>query len=296
MNTLEAVNAAQTLTQRLPATLSETAKRLYTVLVAAGIETARGRGQSSKVTEVVMHCPLEQVAVSAGFHRVTVWRHLPALRALGLLDYRAHKGTLRGETRNTGSVWVVRLSPVRGRKARLSYQDLKHRWRDLDKDVRAGRTSWAQIKRLQHTNKPSRDSLDISNITDWTLTPKTTETPLRMYVARELECVQDVISAAFSARGEAVDSGARALASALGDAGSLGWYRRLLWQLLRRFDATGEDYSYQVYLMALRARTDRSEGFARRAGALFVSRLKQASWFSEMIGAPPVRVGTPPAK
>jgi len=88
----------------------------------------------------------------------------------------------------------------------------------------------------------------------------------------------------------------QALAQALADSSSTNFYQRLIWQLLRRFDATGEDYSYQVYLAAQRAAVDKREGFARRAGALFHSRLKQASWFGEVMAAPPTRVGTAPNK
>jgi hypothetical protein len=91
-----------------------------------------------------------------------------------------------------------------------------------------------------------------------------------------------------------VSLASQALAQALSDQSSVSWYQKLLWQLLRRFDATGDDYSYQVYLMAQRAKTDNLENFSRRAGALFCSRLKQADFYDWIMGAPPNRVGTPP--
>jgi hypothetical protein len=91
-----------------------------------------------------------------------------------------------------------------------------------------------------------------------------------------------------------VELAALALAQALSDQSSVSWYQKLLWQLLRRFDATGDDYSYQVYLAAQRAKTDNLEGFSRRAGALFTSRVKQAPWFDEVMRQPTVRVGTLP--
>jgi hypothetical protein len=105
--------------------------------------------------------------------------------------------------------------------------------------------------------------------------------------------VLDVKSAPKEKRNNMVELAAVALAQSLNDAKSTGWYQKLLWQLLRRADATGEDYSYQVYLMAQRASTDHSEGFARGAG-LFVSRLKKADWYEWVMNAPPVRVGTKP--
>ncbi len=98
------------------------------------------------------------------------------------------------------------------------------------------------------------------------------------------------------ARGAAVDMAAQALAAALRDSAGVNWYRRLLWQLLRCYDAMGEDYSYQVHLVAQRAAVDAQENFARRAGALFVSRLKAAPWWSEVMNGPPVRVGVRPVE
>jgi hypothetical protein len=92
-----------------------------------------------------------------------------------------------------------------------------------------------------------------------------------------------------------VQLAAQALATALADTGSTNYYQKLLWQLLRCYDSTGEDYSYQVYIMAQRARTDTLEGFARRPGALFVSRLKGAPWWDEVMRQLPTRVGTLPS-
>ncbi len=109
-----------------------------------------------------------------------------------------------------------------------------------------------------------------------------------------LEAILDVRHAKKEERNQMVELAAVALAQSFNDAKSTGWYQKLLWQLLRRFDATGEDFSYQVYLMAQRARTDSIEGFARKPGALFVSRLKRADFYDWVMNAPPRRVGTQP--
>jgi hypothetical protein len=246
-----------------------------------------------------MHLPLEVLASVCGMHRVTAWRHLPALRELGLIDYRAHKGTLRGETRNTGTLFQVRLNPSAGSKCRLSYGDLKHQWRDLDLDVKRKRTAYRTLKnRLQQSVKTSTNELDVSRLLEWTLPPKPIKTPLGSDCCKskrvDLEVLLDVRHAAKNERNQMVELAALALSQVLSDHNSMSWYQKLLWQLLRRFDATGDDYSYQVYLAAQRARTDTLEGFARRPGALFVSRLKGAPWWDEVIRQPPTRVGTLP--
>jgi DNA-binding IclR family transcriptional regulator len=290
-----AISAAEFIAAKLPSELSRTAQRLYTALVGAAVETGRGRGYSPHTTHVTMHLPLEVLASVCGIHRVTAWRHLPALRELGVLDYRPHKGTLRGETRNSGMLWQVRLNPSAGTRARLSYDDLKHRWRDLDRDVKRKRTAYRTLKDHAATViQTSTNELDISRLLEWTLPPKSNQTPLNSDCCKpSLEAILDVRYAARDDRNQMVRLAAEALATALADQSGVNWYQKLLWQLLRRSDATGEDYSYQVYLAAQRAQVDRAEGFMRGAG-LFVSRLKQADWYEWVMNAPPVRVGTRP--
>jgi hypothetical protein len=95
-------------------------------------------------------------------------------------------------------------------------------------------------------------------------------------------------------RSAAVSLAAEAMAAALRDRGGVMFYRRLMWQLLRRSDAGRGDHWQAVYLAAVRARVDAAEGFARRPGALLVSRLKRSPWFDEVMNGPPVRVGGRP--
>jgi hypothetical protein len=244
--------------------------------------------------------PLEVLADVCGMHRVTAWRHLPALRELGLVDFTAHKGTLRGETRNTGTLFEVRLNPTHGTKAKLSYHEKKHKWRDLDRDVKRKRTAHRQLKdRLQQSDKPTTTELDIPRLLAWTLPPHTLSPRLVTDCCKgrqaALETLLDLTAAPKPERNKIASLASQALAQALGDQSSVSWYQKLLWQLLRRFDATGDDYSYQVYLMAQRARTDSLEGFAKRPGALFCSRLKQADFYDWIMGAPPTRVGVRPS-
>jgi hypothetical protein len=292
----DSISAAEILTSKVPETLSSKAKLLYKALVLTAVETARGRGYGPGVTHVSLHMPLVILADVCGMHRVTAWRNLPALRDLGLIDFVSHKGTLRGETRNTGTLFEVRLNPVSGTKARLSYHEKRYKWRDLDRDVRRKRTAFRMLKARDATvSKTSTKELDISRLLEWTtLKPDTSQNPVTPYGCKaSLEAILDVRHAKKEERNKMVALAAAAMSQSLNDAKSTGWYQKLLWQLLRRADATGDDYSYQVYLMAQRAATDHSEGFSRGAG-LFVSRLKKANWYEWVMNAPPVRAGTRP--
>ena len=90
----------------------------------------------------------------------------------------------------------------------------------------------------------------------------------------------------------AVDVAAQAVARALGDTRNLGFYRRLVWQLLRAHDR-GWDFFGVVYAETVRALADKREGYARKAGALLVSRLKKSSCLDELWRDPGQWVGRP---
>lgn len=290
-----AVGVADVLASRLPEDLSETAKKLYITLVSTAVETAKGRGHSPATTSVVLHCPVEQVAKACGISRVSAWRHLPALRELGVIDYKTHKGTLRRRTRNTGTVWRVRLTTERGCKARLSYGDTKHAWRDMDADVKRGRTSYAALK---HTYPIDTDGFELERTLAWSLPPKPNNHSLDLVCSKprrvDLITVLDVPFADRKERNTAVELAAQAMAATLRDADSISFYQRLLWQLLRASDRLGLDCWHVVYEQVRRAAVDDAERFARRPGALLTARLKRFDWWDAVMNAPPVRVGTAP--
>lgn len=301
MNTFEGCGNAQALAQaitdRLPSDISSTAKALYAVLVEVGVEVERRRGHSPSVVESCFHLPVELVAEVAGVSRVSAWRHLPALVELGVVSHRPHKAMWRGgervETRNSGSVWRVRLTPLRGSRARVSADDLRHKWRG--KEMRGA----ASKRALKHTKALRDQSIKTQVLVDWAVNPKTYTNPVdkslvcSKRVETSLEALLDVLKAPYQkARVEAVDLGARALASALSDQTGLNFYRLLLWNLLRRHALSGEDFTYAVYLTALRARVDVREGFARRGGALFTARLKSAPWWSSVMNDPLIQTST----
>ncbi len=273
--------------------LSRAALALFRALHTVAVEVAAARGYSPNVSEVSLFCPVEAVALALGVHRATVYRALPELRAAGLVDVRGHFTTYRGRTRADGAVWCVRLRPVGGRSARVGYDALKRQYRDLGGDVEAGRTVWREMR--QSKDLPRRAAVDLELIKRWALPSQDLKSPLRsdcrIPARRSLEAVLDAPHVERGDRARAVELGALALAAALRDRSGVGFYRRLLWQLLRRHDAGGAAPFDAVYLAAQRAAVDSAEGFARKPGALFVSRLKRAGWYGDVMNAPPSRVG-----
>jgi DNA-binding transcriptional ArsR family regulator len=277
--------------------LSSKALLIFRALHTVAVEACEARGYSPQTSQVVIFCPAEQVARAVGISTATLYRALPELVEAGLVEARGHFTTLRGRTRADGTLWAVRLRPVGGCRARLSYGDLKAKYRDLGGDIEAGRTSWAILRESKKV--PSRE-VNLDLIRAWALPPSPTKSPLpvdcRTAPRRSLESVLDAPHVERSERSRVVDLGAQALAAALRDRGGTGFYRKLLWQLLRRFDATGDAPFHTVYEQARRAAADSAEGFGRRPGALFVSRLKRAGWWDEVMRGPPVRVGVRPVE
>jgi hypothetical protein len=267
--------------------LSRSALTLFRAVHQIAVEAAAARNYHPGVSEVVIFAPVEAVGLALGVHRVTVWRAAAELRAAGLVAHRAHYCTLRGRTRSDGAVWAVRLRPVGGCAARVPYDALKRSYRNLSGDIEAGRTVWADLQ--QSREQPKKAGVQLEYVRRWALSP-TSQEPVKVDSCTasrsRLEAVLDVPHAERGERARAVDLGAQALAQALADRGGVMFYRRLLWALLRRSDAGGAEHFQAVYLAAVRAAVDSSEGFARKPGALFVSRLKACGWFGEAMGPP----------
>jgi DNA-binding transcriptional ArsR family regulator len=263
------------LTASLVPELKPTALAIYRALHETALHVAQRRGYAPRVSQVSFHIPAEIVAYALSIHRSTLYAHLPTLKERGLLDYRAHRTTHNGRTVADGTVWSVKVDPRRAPPARIRFDDLKHKWRDLGADVEAGRTAYATI-RQSGTEKEGK-VLRIPLLLSWALPGDPNQTPLFMTVGLRAqggpETVLDVPHAAKAERGQMVDLAARSLCQYLGD-DSINFYRWILWRFLRLYDQ-GQDYFAPFHTMILRAGADHREGFARSAGALLVSRLKR---------------------
>lgn len=273
---LEASHLARCRTEPVIERLKQGPLRAYRLLLEVALKIAQQRGYPANVAQVVFHCPLEAVALGLEVHRVTLWRWLGVLRAEGLLDWRPHKTTFRKQTRNDGTLWAVKLCPC-GQPARLSAEDLTHPWRDLEADIREGRTAY---KQMQQSKEGQLNLKGAELILYWALTQEIQLPPLNMNVAGpDVTCVMGLSYVAVEDRPKAVEQCAKIICAFLGDAHPRFWCS-LLWRLLRLADA-GQHHFHGLYLMLRRAGADWAEGFARKAGALLVQRLKSSPiWFS----------------
>lgn len=297
---------ARAVTERLTSCtegeLSRTAYRVYQALHEVAVRVAESRGYHARVSRVSFFCPMEIVAYALDMHRSTLWRNLRELLELGYIDARVHYTTLYGRTVIDGTVWQVKMNPLQGKSARLGYDELKARYRDLSRDVQKSETVHQYIKnsKMQQSEMPKGDKDVINTILDWTFNPLTNKNPVKpdccISRTNALECVLDVPHADRDARNDMVGDAADAIAHATGDQGSVSFYRQFLWDLLRRFDQgidNGEAFR-KLYNEVLRVSVDKSEGFARKAGALLVSRLKRWAEYDDIRRTTKTRVGTTP--
>jgi hypothetical protein len=287
----------------LKAQLSPTGVAIHRLLLEAAFKVAEARGYAPGTSLVTFFCPLEVVAGAVGCHRTTLWRVLPKLKALKLLDASEWKTDLRGTTKNGGYLWQVKLDPTARFEPKLKHEEFKHHWRDLNADVSQGRTAHQQ---LQQSSLQESNDKGVNQLLDWALPPEAKQnSPLllgSLTVADEkpsrvfaLETILDLAGVSKKQRNEMVNLTANAICSSLGDLSpiSKNFYRRVLWNLLRQFDQ-GNDWFKDFYDLASRTRTDYQERYAKKAGALFISRLKNWHLWQQLDFTPPHRVATGP--
>lgn len=286
----DALDAATVLAEKLPAGLT---RRVYRALLIPAIENAKLRGYVN-ASRVTYHCPAEVIAAALGISRMSLWRAVQVLKDAGLVDNRAQKATLDcrgGQVRNTGSVWCVRLTVGHGSRAKLSYDDLRHKWRPgFNDEVRRGRGSYQAVRAAKLRTRENPQELDLELLLRFAVDKTFQVAPVNTSLVRNtpknavLEVLLDV---PFAAPGrdtvQRVNLAASALAVSLSDASSLDFYRRLVWGALRANQGQ-LDYFQVIYTQAVRiVRGDIAEGFARRPGALLVSRLRQAGILEELM-------------
>lgn len=233
---------------------------LYLTLYRIARHIAKSRHYARGTGEVAFHLPIELVANHLGVDRTTIWRWAKVLKAKGLIAYRTHYGTLDGQTRATGTIWVVRLRPG---TARIRREYLEHTWRNLEADRAVGATAWAWV---QSKLRPSFEVLVL-----WALgdrrgpqgpAPGGAGAPVDLYR------VYDLPTAPKGELPSLITHLADHLAGLLKDPGSRRYYAGILWRVAR-----GEIRPQTLIDAVHRTIADLKEGWARRPGALLNHRL-----------------------
>lgn len=267
-----------TVLQALERPLHPTAERIFTTLHETARGTLRAKGQPVSVSQATIHQPAEVLAAYIGVSIPTLYKYLHQLASMGLVAHRGHVGNFYNLHRKTGTLFAVALRP--GHRARVRYEDLSYQHRNLTEDIEGKHTAWAFLQAFKGQTKPE-GRISQENLIAWAVKPgqftKTrqesdSKTPLTDTVY-SLELLSETHP---SRRAALVDSYAKALARGFLDAGSLNFWRKLLWDSLKA-EARGQSALYQLQQALTRLQVDVNEWAGlRRPGGLLVHRLKEA--------------------
>lgn len=264
--------------------LSPSTQRVFTLLFDTALAALQARGHSPQVSQVVIHQPVEVMAKALGMSRVTLYAHLGILKALGLIYSKAHTGSWYGLSRKTGTLFAVAFRPHL--RARLTREDLKHKWRDLEADtMREGRTAWAFLQTLQ--SQRNTETACRTALKSWAVNPGQTQlNPVTSDCKgslRETVYQLEMLSEThYSKRPGLIDSFAKALALGFLDSHNLNFWRKLLWDALKR-ENEGLSTLYRLSNALTRLMADVEEWKGLKApGALLVYRLKECGLWDEL--------------
>jgi hypothetical protein len=272
----------------------ERLEHFHTQLVLYALVVALKKGYRKACT-ITVHTVMELVGYCLGIKSSsTLYSYLHTLKNLGLIDFKGHVTTVSlegadGETyeanRCDGALLCIRLDGYK--KAQLSRFDFQETPRDLQGDMKRGHTAYRLLKQFEESSTLEENKQDITPLVLWSLSPASLFSPLKPDSSGFAGLLADhyptgILDLAKSKdRNYDVNLTAHHLARCLGDTHSLGFYRRLLWQLLRAKDR-GWDFFASVYHAVVRVMTDKRERFARRPGALLVARLKVSACWDEL--------------
>lgn len=257
--------------------LPTTAKRIFTLLFETALHALGSQGHTLMPAQHVIHQPVEVMAVAVGVSRVTLYKHLKMLSQLGLIATRAHKGNWYGLTRATGTLFAVSLKA--GHTARLRWHDMRHKHRDLQADTMANKSAWKFLQGLPLQSLSKTQTACSTALKAWALCPGNTSTTrlsdCKGGLADIVYSLETLSSTHKSKRHELIDRYALALARGFRDSSSLNFWRKLLWDCLKR-DWEGMDTLYQLQCALTRLRADVDEWKElKRPGGLLVHRLKE---------------------
>ncbi|MFN3369635.1 MAG: hypothetical protein ACK4ZX_09630, partial [Thermus sp.] len=131
--------------------LSPAERYVYASMLTAGLYRLKLQEKpiTKSMRQVVLFVPVDSLAATLGIARRTLSNILNNLEERGLVAGRAWvtKATVHGKTGvyRAGAVFAIRL-PNRDGRARIYPEDLQHPWRDLEADIEAGRTAWAELQ------------------------------------------------------------------------------------------------------------------------------------------------------
>ena len=241
---------------------------LLQLLARLYLRERHGPEAPRRASQALFHLPLDLVAAHLGVNRVTVWRWREVLEAAGLLRTWTHRAPLDGLPRASGTLWAVRLRPGR---IRVDPGELRHPWRDLERDRAEKRTAFRVLYPGGRKGERRKPSLHL--LLRWTLghrvLPPEGEDLLALLASPRLEDLHLLPFLQGGARTALLEALADRTAALLADTHSRAFYVGLFWKVAR-----GE-LSPSFLLGALKRTLEAARsGAVRRPGGLLVHLLR----------------------
>ncbi|MFN3369078.1 MAG: hypothetical protein ACK4ZX_06715 [Thermus sp.] len=309
--------------------LSPAERYVYAHLLTAGLYRLKflGKPITKALRQVTVFLPVDSLAATLGIPRRTLTNVLNSLRDRGLVARRAWVTVAMvhgwiGAYR-AGMVFAIRL-PNRDGRARVYPEDLQHPWRDLDDDMEAGRTAWAELQawRKEQGGRRTRrrpwegmssfakSILDVKEgrggvtrleaLLKWSLPPEILKKGLDIDSAKQVvggpeegpeELVSRLAQAKSSVRRHLVEEMALGLAKEFRDPGSTRFYAWVIWNAFRANLYGYAPEAMRVFVWAVeRVREALRSGKLRRPGALMAKLLRDQGLIDLFRRAPKWRV------
>ncbi|WP_170131188.1 hypothetical protein [Deinococcus yavapaiensis] len=199
-------------------------REVFEALLEIALRVVEGRAYRVRPDTVCFHGVQELLAAHLRIGRTTLWRYLGKLKTLGVIDKCQHKGTSRGVTRNTGTLFKVATRS--NLRVKLLAEELRYAYRDLDADREVGRTAFAFLKQSE---KHSVSRVKIQDLAGWALGKNIVQpavlVPDRSMSASEVvDALPQLLYTPPAKRVQLIGSMASVLSVALRDQHSRGFY------------------------------------------------------------------------
>ncbi len=259
---------------------------LLELLHRLGVDTLASRSYPVTPSQITLHLPQELIAKCLCVHVVTVWRWSQDLIATGLIAVRAHYSTLRRATRADGTLYAVSLKA--GHVAHLAHDDLSYPWRDLDADVKHGRTAWQALQWSTQREQPDWYKI----LSDWAVKkPGEINSPFPSFdhctppgtLQDAAHSLPLIATAHPQKRSALVGLLASSIAATLNDHHSRRYWCRTIWNAWRE-ELQGRGGLQVLGTQLARLEADKREWVGlRNPAALLTSRLRPAFTFASPI-------------
>jgi hypothetical protein len=297
---------AQQAAKPLEDDLTDAHHGVYLALNTVALALWGQRGYSDRLSVVNFFMPAELIYNWFGIPKRTFYAALERLEAMNLIKRVGHNckaawWSPKGDTWCDGTVWAVKVNPLSDERPKVPHDWLKKQYRNLNTDIREGRTVWALLQRVKESLHSQRDGLKallkFNELLLWSETPHILaphQESMTVQSSRELfDRLNSLGTREVPPKNSEIAEIAYSMAFHMHD-GDKQMYLKLLWNACR-MDKRGVPDGLRAIVDALKRVLDNPDwSKIKSGGALFVTRLKETGHYDDIRREPPTRIGVKP--